>query len=107
MITPIWSPDVNTIGAQGAGTALAALPPTINYVMYPAGTFIHLDGGELDLGVVRDTATNAVNDFQIFSETFENIHMVGPEALDGTIDVCPSGAVAGTIDPAPMCATYT
>lgn len=106
-ITPVWSPDVNTIGNQGADTALAALPPTINYVMYPAGTFIHLDGGELDLGVVRDTATNAVNDFQVFSETFENIHMVGPEAIDGTIDVCPSGAVAGTIDPAPFCASYT
>lgn len=105
-ITPIWSPDVNVIGAQGA-TTLAQLPPTISYVMYPAGTFIHLDAGELDLGVVRDTVTNSTNDFQIWSESLENIHKVGPESISGVIDVCPSGAVSGTIDPAPFCASYT
>lgn len=105
-ITPIWSPDVNVIGAQGA-TTLAQLPPTISYVMYPAGTFIHLDAGELDLGVVRDTVTNSTNDFQIWSESMENIHKVGPESISGVIDVCPSGAVSGTIDPAPFCASYT
>lgn len=106
-ITPVWSPDVNAMSGPQGVSALSALPPTINYVMYPAGTFIHLDGGELDLGVVRDTTVNATNDFQIFSETFENVHMVGPEAIDGSIDVCPSGAVSGTLDPAPVCASYT
>jgi len=105
-INVTWSPDLNVVGAQGT-TVLAHWPPTVNYLIYPEGTFIHLDGGELDLGVVRDSALNSVNDFQVFSETFENVHMVGVEAIDGAIDVCPTGAVSGTIDPAPFCASYT
>jgi hypothetical protein len=105
-INVTWSPDMNVVGAQGV-TVLAHWPPSVNYLIYPEGTFIHLDGGELDLGVVRDSALNSVNDFQVFSETFENVHMVGVEAIDGLIDVCPTGAVSGTIDPAPVCATYT
>jgi hypothetical protein len=105
-INVTWSPDMNVVGAQGA-TVLAHWPPTVNYLIYPEGTFIHLDGGELDLGVVRDSSLNSVNDFQVFSETFENVHMVGVEAIDGAIDVCPTGAVYGTIDPAPFCASYT
>ena len=105
-INVTWSPDLNVVGAQGA-TVLAHWPPTVNYLIYPEGTFIHLDGGELDLGVVRDSSLNSVNDFQVFSETFENVHMVGVEAIDGAIDVCPTGAVSGTIDPAPFCASYT
>jgi hypothetical protein len=105
-INVTWSPDMNVVGAQGT-TVLAHWPPTVNYLIYPEGTFIHLDGGELDLGVVRDSALNSVNDFQVFSETFENVHMVGVEAIDGAIDVCPTGAVSGTIDPAPFCAAYT
>jgi hypothetical protein len=106
-INVTWTPDLNIVGAQAAGTVLAHWPPTVNYLLYPEGTFIHLDGGELDLGVVRDSSLNLVNDFQVFSETFEGVHMVGTEAIDGAIDVCPTGAVSGTIDPAPFCASYS
>lgn len=106
-INVTWSPDMNIVGPQAAGTVLAHWPPSVNYLLYPEGTFIHLDAGELDFGVVRDSALNRVNDFQVFSESFENVHMVGVEAIDGSIDVCPTGAVSGTIDPAPFCASYS
>lgn len=38
----------------------------------PFPTFIRLEGGELDLGIIRDTvAATADNDFQVFSESFD------------------------------------
>lgn len=40
-------------------------------------TFIHLDGGTLDLGVVRDSTLNATNDFQVFGEVFEGSGYLG------------------------------
>lgn len=101
-----WSPDIQVIGAQAAG-ALADWPPTVEFGVYPEGTFLHLDAGELDLGVVRDSALNEVNDVMTFAETFENVHMLGVESVTGTVNVCPSGAVMGTRDPAPICASYT
>lgn len=36
------------------------------------GTWIHLDGGTLDLGVVRDSVVNSKCDYPIFVETFES-----------------------------------
>lgn len=106
-IVPVLTPDLNVIGAQAESTTLAHWPPTVDLLVYPAGTFLHLDGGELNLGVVRDSALNKVNDFQTFSETFEAVFMAGIESIHMAIDICPSGAVSGTIDPAPFCATYT
>lgn len=38
-----------------------------------AGTFLYVDAGQLDLGIVRDSHLNAANDFQLFGETFENV----------------------------------
>lgn len=105
-INVTWSPDLVVVGAQGA-TALADWPPAVPYAIYPEGTHLHLDAGELDLGLQRDPALNERNDAQVFAETFEAVHMLGVESIAGTVNVCPSGAVAGTIDPAPLCASYT
>jgi hypothetical protein len=58
-------------GAQGAG-ALLGFPTTVVWFIFPEGSFLFLDGGELDLGIVRDSTLNATNDFQIFGETFAN-----------------------------------
>lgn len=80
-------------GAQSAG-ALLEFPDTVVWYLFPEGTWLFLDGGELDLGIVRDSVLNSTNDFQIFMETFEGAAMVGIESLKITSTVCPSGATA-------------
>lgn len=105
-ISVTWSPDLWVASAQGS-TALQAFPPAVEFMFYPEGSMLGLDAGELDLGVVRSPAENAVNDFETFSETFEGVHQLGHQAFSGTINLCPSGAVMGTLDPAGRCATYT
>ncbi len=106
-INVTFSPDMSVIGPQAASTPLAALPPVIDWCVYPEGTWLHLDAGEEDLGTVRDTTTIAQNNFETFSETFEAAHKLGIESIWGTLNVCPSGAVMGALDPAGKCSSYT
>lgn len=80
-------------GAQADG-ALLAFPDTIVWYLYPEGSFLYLDGGVLELGLVRDSVLNSTNDFQIFGETFENVAYVGVESLAVESTVCDSGAVS-------------
>lgn len=87
--------DAQVFGAQSAG-ALLDFPDTVVWYIFPEGSFLFLDGGTLDLGIVRDSALNATNDFQIFGETFENIAFVGVESLKVTSTVCPTGETGPT-----------
>lgn len=80
-------------GAQGAG-ALLVFPTTVKWFLYPEGTWLYLDGGTLDLGIVRDSTLNTTNDFTIFGEVFENAAKVGVESLEITTTLCPNGVVA-------------
>lgn len=59
--------------------------------LFPEGTWTYINGGRLDLGVVRDSTLNGLNDFQMFAETFENVHMHGTWSHKLDIDICPSG----------------
>ncbi len=92
-----------TFGAQGA-SALLDFPTTVQWAIFPTGTWLHLDAGELQLGVVRDSTLNLSNDFQVFAETWENIGLVGVESLWVSTRVCPSGEVAAPAT-AEACAT--
>lgn len=84
-------------GAQAVG-ALLSFPTTAVMYLYAEGSFIFLDGGELDLGLVRDSTLNANNNFQMFAETFENVACVGPQSLEVTATICSNGTYgpAGT-----------
>lgn len=98
-IRPIWTLDGATgaqqiWGAQTNAAPLNSFPATVKWYAFAEGTFSFLDGGELDIGIVRDSALNAQNNFQIFGETFENLFFTGIEALEVTTTVCPSGAFA-------------
>jgi len=77
---------------QGAGP-LDEFPDVVQWALYIEGTFLHLDSGVLELGVVRDSTLNSTNDYQVFGETFENVARIGPtqSALWFTSTVCPSG----------------
>ena len=67
----------------------------------PAGHFVHLDGGTLELGLVRDSGLIHTNDYELFGETFENVFAVGPPqaARRVEITVCPNGTLAGLTTP--------
>jgi chemotaxis protein histidine kinase CheA len=67
-------------GAQAAG-ALDGFPATVIWYLFSEGTFVFLDGGTLDLGLVRDSTLNGTNDYKVFLETFEGVAKVGVESL--------------------------
>jgi hypothetical protein len=83
--------------AQSAG-ALDTFPDEVRWYIFPEGTFLFLDGGSLELGLVRDSVLNATNDFQLFGETFEAVAYVGVESLAVTSTVCPSGATSAPVE---------
>jgi hypothetical protein len=89
--------DGETSGSQVFGTqaasALLGFPTNCIWYMFPEGSFVYLDGGTLDLGVVRDSTLNATNDFSIFAEGFENVAFLGVESLKVTSPVTANGTV--------------
>lgn len=89
-------------GAQSAG-ALEPFPTAMQWALYPEGTWMFLDGGVLELGIVRDSVLNAENQFEIFGESFENAANIGIESLWITTDICPSGTVAAPKDNSSFC----
>jgi hypothetical protein len=95
-----WSDDVQIPGAPTTNTVLAGWPTTAHVSLFLSGTWAHLDGGTLDLGIVRDSTLNATNDAEIFSENFEGIARFGSiESLSIVASVCANGASAGTVPP--------
>lgn len=80
-------------GNQSDGALLAWPSHVIGY-LYPEGSWLFLDGGMIDFGIVRDSTLNSTNDFQWFAETLEQTHFHGYESLRLDIDICPNGATA-------------
>lgn len=86
-ITPVWSPDLQVIDAQGAG-AIEDFPATATTMLFPEGAYIFLDGGTIDMGVeVTDSTLNKTNDRQAFAETFEQATYRGCEALEIVVPI--------------------
>jgi chemotaxis protein histidine kinase CheA len=92
-----YSLDQNVFGAQGA-TALVEFSDTFTWYLFAEGTFLFLDGGTLDLGIIRDSTLVGTNDYKMFVETFEGIAMVGVEALAVTSTINVNGAAAALRD---------
>jgi len=91
-----WYMDSKTGGgqvfaAQGAGVVLQ-YPSQCYFYMFAEGTFLRLDAGTLDLGLVRDSVLNAQNQFRMFSESWENVAKVGPESLEIALTAYPDGS---------------
>jgi hypothetical protein len=111
-VSPVWFLDgapsaatVNTVAIPAqvyadiaAGGDIPQFPTPFDSLLYPAGSFLFLDGGSLDLGLVRDSVLNTRNRYRMFSETFEGVAFRGIEALRPVFDVAPTGMSAGTID---------
>jgi hypothetical protein len=78
-----WHLDGETgqiFGEQNDG-ALLGFPSEVIWYLFSEGTFLFLDGGQLELGLVRDSTLNGTNDYQMFVETFEGVAKVGVESL--------------------------
>ena len=120
-INVIWTADALKAGTYGTGGSAItnqffAIPTAgaapqwpgqssnaafvLAWFLFVEGTFQFLDGGRLDLGVVRDSVLDATNDYETFVETFEGLAFRGVEALQVQSTIKPTGAsgaaVAGT-----------
>jgi hypothetical protein len=85
-------------GANGAN--MTAWPTSVDFMMYAAGTFLHGNGLQLDLGVIRDSVLNAENDYTaLWAEEAHLVAKVGHESrrYTATFAVNGSGSLGQTL----------
>ncbi len=87
--------DFSTAASAGA---LNEFPDTFVWYIFAEGTFLFLDGGTLDLGVIRDSTLVGTNDYKMFVETFEGVAKVGVESLKVTSTISVNGVAAALRD---------
>lgn len=92
-----WSLDLDVFGAQSGG-AMSEFPDSFSWYMFAEGTFLFLDGGTLDLGIIRDSTLVGTNDYKMFVETFEGIAKVGIESIKVTSTISVNGVAAALRD---------
>lgn len=82
-VDPIWHID-DVPGGAGAFTG-CSFPSAADWLLFPTGSFLRLDTGELNLGVVRTKEDVQKNKYCEFTETFETVAYTGPLAPNGWI----------------------
>lgn len=85
----IATPPSMTTGAFGG---------TVEWDLFSEGTWLYLDGGTLDIGVIRDSTLVGANDYKTFTEEFVAVAKIGDESLHVTSTVVASGAAAALED---------
>jgi hypothetical protein len=90
--------DGNVFGAQSGSAALNEFADSFDWYLFAEGSFLFLDGGTLDLGIIRDSSLVGTNDYKMFVETFENIAFVGVESLKVTSTISVNGVAAALRD---------
>lgn len=82
-IDPIWyiddAPSTDTFDT------CVGFPTTANWLLFPTGSFLRIDGGTLDLGVVRTKEDVQKNTYCQFAETFESVAYMGPASPNGWV----------------------
>jgi hypothetical protein len=72
---------------------MTAWPTSVDFMMYAAGTFLHGNGLQLDLGVIRDSVLNAENDYSaLWAEEAHLVAKVGHESRRYTATFAVNGA---------------
>jgi hypothetical protein len=79
-----------------AGQVVPMYPDNVDSLLFVEGDWLLLDGGTLDLGLVRDSELNKRNRYQTFIETFEGVAFTGKESLRVVLPLRPDGSAAGT-----------
>jgi len=75
-VDPIWYMD--DVPNTAAFTDCDTFPAVAHWLLFPTGTFLRLDTGDLNIGVVRDMDHVQANTYSEFSETFETVAYMGP-----------------------------
>ena len=96
-VTLVASLDSSVFGSQSAA-ALLEFPDSFVWYLFAEGTFVFLDGGTLDLGIIRDSTLVGTNDYKMFVETFEGVAKVGVESLAITSTINVNGTAAALRD---------
>lgn len=96
-----WVADWQVRGAgffgQATASALTAWPTTVDFMIFPAGTFVRGNGMSLDLGVVRDSVLNAENDHTAaWTEECHLIAKYGHESRLYRVPMVVGGQTGGT-----------
>ena len=89
--------DATVFGSQSTG-ALVEFADSFTWYLFAEGSFLFLDGGTLDLGIIRDSSLVGTNDYKMFVETFENVAFVGVESLAITSTISINGVAAALRD---------
>lgn len=99
---PDWE-DSNgaTAGNDWVLETTTGFPETVEWDMFAEGTWLVLDGGTLDLGVIRDSSHVANNTYCEFSESFYNLAHVGGESVHVTSNLVPTGSASDLTEVTP------
>jgi len=87
----------SAFAAQSSG-AMNEFPDTFIWYLFAEGSFLFLDGGTLDLGIIRDSTLVGTNDYKMFVETFEGLAFAGVESLKITSTISVNGVAAALRD---------
>lgn len=82
------------------GLPVPGFPDAVSTLLFREGDWLHLDGGTLDLGTVRDSTLNGLNRFQTFAESWEGTAFRGIESFQLVLRLNPTGASAATVSTA-------
>lgn len=102
-INVTWALDSAVPGTNGggfypaAGASVPAFPSTAEWALFTEGSWLFLDGGSLDLGVVRDSGLVKTNDYMTFAETFETVALLGGDSVWITSPIGVTGQYAPPI----------
>jgi len=92
-IRPVW-----TLDGVGNLPTVTDYPDIVEWALFAEGTFTLLDGGTLDIGLIRDMDLVSTNDYCMFTEQFMAVAMTGVSSLWVTQTLNVNGGSAGTLD---------
>ena len=93
-----WTLDGDVMDSAQTAAAMLEFPDTFVWYIFAEGTFLMLDGGTLDLGVIRDSTLVGTNDYKMFVETFEGVAKIGVEGIKVTSTININGVAAALRD---------
>ena len=94
-------PALTAVAAQVYGAAsngaVPSYPDTVDCLLFVEGDWLFLDGGTLDIGIVRDKSLVQSNEYIQFQETWEGTAFKGVESIRYTATVQALGLSQGTV----------